>query len=162
MAQPFDCLCGKPTCRGRISGAKDMTKAQLEGVWLNGHIHELLKEQTRESTEPENGSASAHGPSTKTVPLEDATAQALENALKHAEKVVEASRNALQSYLESTAFTTRNAGVHGPGNVDLLTGRASVLSGADTTLGIGLSRRGVTSRELSGEMGGDTLVASGS
>ncbi|OTA57873.1 hypothetical protein K449DRAFT_334962 [Hypoxylon sp. EC38] len=147
MAQPFDCLCGKPTCRGRISGAKDMTKAELEGVWLNGHILELLKEQDNsrrnadlgKETEPENGRStiSRKDPSTEATLPQDATAHALKDALKHAEMVVEAARVALESYLESTAF-----------------------GGADATLAAGLKRRGVTSRELSGEMGGDTIVAS--
>lgn len=45
MAQPFTCNCGTPSCRGRISGAKDMTPAQLEGYWLSSHIRELKSEQ---------------------------------------------------------------------------------------------------------------------
>lgn len=156
MAQPFDCLCGKPTCRGRISGAKDMTRAQLEGVWLNGHIHQLLREQelgTRE-TEPENGSSTrSDAPSSSTATAaEDATAQALRDALKHAEKVVEAARVALTSYLESSATVKRNIGQE----------NASGFGVAHTNLAAGLTRRGVTSRELSGEMGGDTIVATGS
>ncbi|OTB04180.1 hypothetical protein M426DRAFT_321036 [Hypoxylon sp. CI-4A] len=145
MAQPFDCLCGKPTCRGRISGAKDMTKARLEGVWLNGHIHELLEEQEKTrhvgaglstESEPENGRSaiSSELPTTKTTSAtEDATAQALKDAVKLAEKVVEAARTALQSYLDTVRV--------------------------DNDLAAGLTRRGVTSRELSGEMGGDTIVA---
>ncbi|OTA96664.1 hypothetical protein M434DRAFT_66929 [Hypoxylon sp. CO27-5] len=143
MAQPFDCLCGKPTCRGRIGGAKDMTKAELEGVWLNGHILELLKEQDN------------------TTLSEDATAHALKDALKHAEMVVEAARVALESYLESTALMARHDGVNRTDN-GAFTGEANANSfgGADATLAAGLKRRGVTSRELSGEMGGDTIVAS--
>ncbi|XDG03241.1 hypothetical protein ABKA04_002856 [Annulohypoxylon sp. FPYF3050] len=156
MAQPFDCLCGKPTCRGRISGAKDMTRAQLEGVWLNGHIHQLLREQelgTREP-EPENGSSTrSDAPSSSTATAaEDATAQALRDALKHAEKVVEAARVALTSYLESSATVKRKIGQE----------NASGFGVANANLAAGLTRRGVTSRELSGEMGGDTIVATGS
>jgi hypothetical protein len=82
MAQPFNCFCGKHTCKKVISGAKDMPSQQLEGLWLNDHIHELLEEQ---------------------------------------EKV----------------------------------------NGADInvgTNGFGLLRRGVTSREMNGEMGGDTIA----
>lgn len=50
MAQPFDCLCGKPTCRRLINGAKNMSQEMLHGVWLNGHIHALLAEHTGDST----------------------------------------------------------------------------------------------------------------
>ncbi|KAI0843479.1 hypothetical protein F5Y06DRAFT_5276 [Hypoxylon sp. FL0890] len=170
MAQPFNCLCGKPTCRGRISGAKDMTKAQLEGVWLNGHILELLDEQESthgnvdlgKETEPGNG-RSTEDSLTKDVLPEDATAQALKEALKHAEKVVEAARVALKSYLESAALITLKGG-ESHSNNGALTGEtnANGFSGADATLATGLKRRGVTSRELSGEMGGDTIVAPGS
>lgn len=92
MAQPFDCLCGTPSCRGRIAGARDMTRAQLDGLWLNGHIRELLEERDH----------------------------------------------------------TTN-GHHAGGFDDA--GRAST-AGAP----LGAQRRGPTSRELSGEMGGDTSV----
>jgi hypothetical protein len=51
MAQAFDCLCGKPTCRGRISGAKDMRPEQLEGLWISKHIRELLDEKSRQNSE---------------------------------------------------------------------------------------------------------------
>ena len=33
MAQGFDCFCGAKTCRGFISGAKNMKKEQLDGLW---------------------------------------------------------------------------------------------------------------------------------
>ncbi|CEJ79885.1 Putative Galactose-proton symport [[Torrubiella] hemipterigena] len=49
MAQPFDCICSTPTCRGTISGARDMTSEQLDGLWLNNHIRELLDEQAQKS-----------------------------------------------------------------------------------------------------------------
>lgn len=45
MAQPFECFCGKPTCKKVITGAKDMPSQLLDGLWLNDHIHELLEEQ---------------------------------------------------------------------------------------------------------------------
>ncbi|KAH6850864.1 hypothetical protein B0I37DRAFT_123275 [Chaetomium sp. MPI-CAGE-AT-0009] len=99
MAQPFDCLCGTATCRGRIAGARDMAPAQLDGLWLNGHIRALLEErdagrekQTNNGTNGTNGTA---------------------------------------------------GGVY-----DAAAGSASA----------GAQRRGPTSRELSGEMGGDTSV----
>jgi hypothetical protein len=47
MAQPFDCLCGSGACRGRISGARDMSEDVLAGYWLNGHITELLEARKR-------------------------------------------------------------------------------------------------------------------
>ncbi|KAI1781184.1 hypothetical protein F4818DRAFT_32097 [Hypoxylon cercidicola] len=163
MAQPFDCLCGKPACRGRISGAKDMTKSQLDGLWLNGHIHELLVERDcRESPKAGHGSALTSGSSTKAAPLEDTTAQALKDALKHAEMVVEAARTALQSYLQSTALTTRSGGGYRTGTDYRVTSEVTGSRGADASLVTGLTRRGATSRELSGEMGGDTIIASGS
>lgn len=114
MAQPFDCFCGSPACRGKIAGAKDMAPEQLEGLWLNGHIRELKDEQARAGGHVVQ--AAGHG-------ADDPTVRALRDALGHAEKVVEAVRAALLGYVGAAA------------------------------------RRGPTSRELSGEMGGDTVVA---
>lgn len=72
MAQAFNCLCGKPTCRGRISGANDMTPVQLEGLWLNGHIRELLEEQQQQSaaaaaatTSSDSSGATRRGPTSR-------------------------------------------------------------------------------------------------
>lgn len=176
MAQPFTCLCSKPTCRGRISGARDMTDAQLSGIWLNGHIRELLEEQrggpnydnslsssssssstTNTNTNTTtvsptnaafttassvNGDSAAYTTSEqqKNVKTEggelDQIAQSLRDALTHAEKVVEAARNALVSYVGAVnANGAKKEGVPE-----------------------GAQRRGPTSRELSGEMGGDTEV----
>lgn len=135
MAQPFDCLCGTPTCRGRISGAKDLTEAQLEGLWINGHIRELREEQKKA---PENG----------TLDNQDPTAQALKDALQQAEKVVIAARTALLSYAQNgQRYADGRAAQYG---VDKLSTVKSVN---------GSQRRGPTSRELSGEMGGDTICA---
>ncbi len=124
MAQPFDCLCGKPTCRGRIAGARDMAPAQLDGLWLNRHIRELLEEKNAPK-KALNGTANGNG--NHAAATNDQTVLALRNALSHAEKVVDAARLALVSYYDATS--------------------------AD-----GGRRRGPTSRELSGEMGGDTPV----
>ncbi|GAB1313218.1 Post-SET domain-containing protein [Madurella fahalii] len=180
MAQPFDCLCGKPTCRGRISGAEDMTLEQLDGLWLNGHIRELLEEreaktrkqkQNGPATATTNGHAAAqskalengatvsstqtgqnghhHIAAGETV---DQTVQALRDALAHAEKVVEAARFALVSYvgaLRADGFGQAN----GSGN-----GHFDAATAASVEASMGLQRRGPTSRELSGEMGGDTPV----
>lgn len=143
-----------------------MTKAQLEGVWLNGHIHELLRERDLgidKETEPGNGRSTAadQGPttSTKAAAPEDATAQALRDALKHAEKVVEAAQSALQSYLGgSAALAARSRKGNRTDRGNVAAGEANNPGGVDT-LAAGLTRRGITSRELSGEMGGDTVLA---
>ncbi|KAM0323034.1 hypothetical protein ACHAQA_009133 [Verticillium albo-atrum] len=131
MAQPFDCFCGAPTCRGTISGARDMTDAQLDGLWLNGHIRELLEERRSAGAGVQAG--------------EDATARALREAVAQAEKGVEAARAALRSYTE--AHGSRN-GVKGVKSVN-----------GDSGFPAGAGRRGASSRELAGEMGGDTVVA---
>jgi len=125
MAQPFKCLCGTSVCRGTIAGAKAMPPAKLEGYWLNGHIRQLLEEQSN-----------AQRSGTEALTNGDATSKALKDALSQAEKVVEAARLALDTYLRS--------------------GQTGVVHGQEGLLGNGTGRRGPTSRELSGEMGGDT------
>jgi hypothetical protein len=52
MARPFECNCqaGEGVCRGLISGAKDMSREQLKGYWLNEHIVELLDERDGKKT----------------------------------------------------------------------------------------------------------------
>lgn len=42
MAQPFDCHCGTPQCRGRIAGASQSEPSQLKDYWLNWHVEEQL------------------------------------------------------------------------------------------------------------------------
>lgn len=44
MAQPFNCNCGagEGVCKGWISGAKNMSRDELKGYWLNPHIEEML------------------------------------------------------------------------------------------------------------------------
>lgn len=155
MAQPFECFCGTPSCRGRISGAKDMTAAQLEGVWLNGHIRELLEEQKTKVSE--NG----------TLAEDDPTAQALKDALLQAEKVVVASRAALMSYVQTvnrqTATKATKVSGNASGSCQGYTDGSVSQYGVDGLSNIGSingsQRRGPTSRELSGEMGGDTICA---
>ncbi|KAJ4306957.1 hypothetical protein N0V88_000330 [Collariella sp. IMI 366227] len=153
MAQPFDCLCGTPTCRGRIAGARDMTPAQLEGLWLNAHIRELLEERekgtttsTKKQTNGASNGTTTNGngvakPTTIAPTAENQTITALREALTHAEKVVEAARLALVSYVEALQV----AGFGSPSN-------------GKEAASVGAQRRGPTSRELSGEMGGDTTV----
>lgn len=160
MAQSFDCLCGTPTCRGRIGGARDMTLTQLDGLWLNGHIRELLEEREK-GTPKKNGSASAaavangngvaatkasekgvDGSIETLTESANQTVQALRDALMRAEKVVEA--------LQLTGFGNANGSANGNG--------FDAVKATATKAPSGCQRRGPTSRELSGEMGGDTSV----
>ncbi|OAA53997.1 Post-SET domain protein [Cordyceps fumosorosea ARSEF 2679] len=129
MAQPFQCLCGTPTCRGTIDGAKRMTSAQLDGLWLSKHIRELRAEQN---------AVTGISP----FVAADPTADALQYAVDQAEKVVEAARSALLSYTSTTESGNKGHAVHGNGVIKANGGR----------------RAGPTSRELSGEMGGDTAI----
>jgi len=155
MAQPFDCLCGTPTCRGRIAGARDMTATQLDGLWLNGHIRELLEERENpKRSQKANGHDHQNGHTTATTASADQTVLALRDALAHAEKVVDAARLALVSYVEAVQLANGPSPAYshnGSGNGNGAgPGSAQASSGAQ--------RRGPTSRELSGEMGGDTSV----
>ncbi|KAG6155460.1 hypothetical protein E4U35_006607 [Claviceps purpurea] len=106
MAQPFTCLCNRPSCRGTISGAKDMKPSQLEGLWLSPHIR-LLLENPQQGENSISSTASKH--------LDETLKQELDN------------------------------------------GRRSIGVGGEVN-GSGAGERGPTSRELSGEMGGDTIV----
>ncbi|KAK1544446.1 hypothetical protein CPAR01_01948, partial [Colletotrichum paranaense] len=132
MAQPFDCFCGTPSCRGKIGGARDMSRAQLEGLWLNGHIRELLEER-------DSGARSEN---------DDPTAQALRDALKAAERVVEAARSALRSYTESTT-----------GNSNGTQQQQHQQTAKNGVNGSKAGRNGASARELGGELGGDTRSA---
>ncbi|KIW00097.1 uncharacterized protein PV09_08283 [Verruconis gallopava] len=42
MDQPFDCTCGSSQCKGRISGAKDLSDEILREYWLNDHIERMI------------------------------------------------------------------------------------------------------------------------
>lgn len=138
MAQPFSCLCGTPTCRGLIDGAKNMTAAQLSGLWLAKHIRELRAEQQQQQSAAISTVSS------------DPTTAALQNAVEQAERVVDAARCALLSYINSTS------GGHEQGTPTA--GQSNGVNGHDVKGSNGLGRRGPTSRELSGEMGGDTAI----
>lgn len=59
MAQPFPCNCSTPSCRGTISGAKDMSPKSLEGIWLSAHVRQLLEE--RDARQAADASSSAAG-----------------------------------------------------------------------------------------------------
>lgn len=116
-----------------------MTPEQLQGLWINGHIRQLLEEK-----------AAQEGKLSKIVDAApqviDPTAQALRDALSHAEQVVKAAQLALHSYIESSQGNLNSEGRKASGIVNGL------------AVGTGHSRRVPTSRELSGEMGGDTAI----
>ncbi|PLB47655.1 hypothetical protein P170DRAFT_437437 [Aspergillus steynii IBT 23096] len=57
MDQAFECMCGAESCKGFIKGAKEMSRDQLKGYWLNPHITELLDE--RDARADASGSATA-------------------------------------------------------------------------------------------------------
>ena len=131
-----------------------MKPEQLDGMWLNAHIRSLLEERDNVpstylsnltlapgSTEKEKGLAVS---GTKEVGNgtggeSDLTEEALKSALDQARKMVDAAQKALDTYKS----------LHCRSSVDDLAG----------TGGKGAVRQyGVGSRELSGEMGGDTKV----
>ncbi|KAG8156782.1 hypothetical protein KVR01_013387 [Diaporthe batatas] len=129
MAQPFHCVCGSAACRGKIAGAKDMTAKQLEGLWLNGHIRELKdQQQVRKEVSPGEHAMGEHG-----SPENFAHAK-IDGA--DGDPTVRALRDAL-GHAEKVVEAARAA----------LLGYIGAAA-----------RRGPTSRELSGEMGGDTVV----
>ncbi|KAG9233888.1 hypothetical protein BJ875DRAFT_441784 [Amylocarpus encephaloides] len=127
MAQGFDCLCGTQSCKGFISGAKDMKDAQLAGIYLNGHIRELIEERDAQK----NGSANGRIKNGKKEDIVgDEVDKALNASIKQAELSLSLGKWALETYRSQQAI-------------------ASV-------------KNGVGSRELSGEMGGDTVLPTAS
>ncbi|KAG4438279.1 hypothetical protein IFR05_006214 [Cadophora sp. M221] len=130
MAQGFDCFCGAETCRGFISGAKNMRKEQLEGLWLNAHIRTLLSERD---------SSSSTQSSTPSTPSSNTTQFSTPTYLSNDPSSTVPSSNTSTS---SSSIDFNGAKTNGPAEKDDANGE---------------KRRGVTSRELSGEMGGDTI-----
>ncbi|KAK4176379.1 hypothetical protein QBC36DRAFT_9618 [Triangularia setosa] len=142
MAQPFDCFCGSVSCKGRISGARDMTRDQLEGMFLNVHIRELLRMNgSRREEEQEEEE-------------DDETAKALREVVKAAERALEGYLAAKKAVAEKKEKKLN--GANGVGKK--LSGSYTNGNGIEIEAE-GLRARGATSRELSGEMGGDTVVA---
>jgi len=119
-----------------------MTSAQLEGMWLNAHIRALLEERdavanpaplsvSGNGTEKENGGSEAKEE-------KDETEEALMLTLAQARKMVDAAQKALATYKSIHGRTADDMG---------------------DVAGKGANRQnGIGSRELSGEMGGDTSV----
>lgn len=157
MAQPFTCFCGTPSCRGLISGARNMTQDQLAGLWLNGHIWELLNEQKQQkqkqdlkTARPENGASSSPDavPSATEQALKEELARA-EESLHKADAATEAARRALAAYRNGA-----NTNTNGKGHVNGHTNGTNGTNGINGTNGA--NRHGTSSRELGGELGGDT------
>ncbi|TVY13387.1 hypothetical protein LARI1_G008072 [Lachnellula arida] len=184
MAQGFSCFCGADTCRGYIGGAKQMGRGALEGVWLNAHIRELLEERERgcgdgavdgqravdipaqetngNEKEKKNGDEIGNmnmnaKVNTNTNPKKDFDAMetALLASLQQAEMLVEAAKHALSTYVGQYGKLAQKGGVreNGVGSREL----SGEMGGDTDELGVAGKRRGVTSREMSGEMGGDTV-----
>jgi hypothetical protein len=132
MAQSFTCICGSPACKGRIGGAKDMTPKQLAGVWLNGYIREMLEER--------DGKAGAVAYDAANGAVNGVMiGNGVVNANGGAKVIGSHSMNSHSGKMSGTAISSANGG-----NDD-----------AEARAG----RSGPTSRELSGEMGGDTTAA---
>ncbi|KAH8847666.1 hypothetical protein MCOR27_008322 [Pyricularia oryzae] len=110
MAQPFACLCGAATCRGTISGAEAMSTCDLEGVWLNGFIREMLEERDAAAAYKAKGNGNVDG--NGTVAKARQTDKALQDAVFQAERLVEATRTALLSYQTQFANGDGGGGKH--------------------------------------------------
>jgi hypothetical protein len=151
MAQGFDCLCGTKSCKGWISGAKDMRKKELEGMYLNGHIRKLLEEKDGVNGGSTNGTKLD---GTKQEEGDEMT-KVFRTLVEQAKKALEAAEKALETYQtrSSTTITDkRSTRENGIGSRAL----SGEMGGDTTNICEGEARRGVTSREMSGEMGGDT------
>lgn len=159
MAQPFTCFCGTPSCRGLIGGARNMTQDQLAGLWLNGHIWELLNEQKKQqqlkTARPENGTSSAATTAEIPSAIEQALKEELaraEESLHKADQATEAARRALAAH--RNGITTNGKGHSSNGT----NGTSNGVNGAGSVKSVpnGAARHGTSSRELGGELGGDT------
>lgn len=147
MDQGFNCFCGSENCLGYIGGAKHMTPAQLEGRWINAHIRELLED--RENSTKNDSSFITHGNNIAGNPTATNGPPRKEDATEAAlfASLTQARKmvEAAQKALD-TYVSIHSERENGVGSREL-----SGEMGGDT-------RRGVTSRELSGEMGGDTVA----
>lgn len=122
MAQGFDCFCGSEKCLGYISGAKNLSRNDLKGHWLSGHIRELLAEER----EIEMNGNEVNGVNGK---KENGNGVEVANGWRGMQK---------ERYLNWNGYTNGNGEVK-------INGKGAV------------RENGVGSRELGGEMGGDTL-----
>ncbi|KAI9772680.1 MAG: hypothetical protein M1840_000275 [Geoglossum simile] len=137
MAQPFQCECsaGEGNCKGRIAGAGRMAREALEGYWLNEHIEILLAEQEAIASE-KNGHHYAQGTSNGKG----------EHTLNGSQRVKNGPVEYDVSNGSSFFFSSSN-------------GRAPRPTLAEATIDTVNTKTGASSRELGGEMGGDTEYA---
>jgi hypothetical protein len=182
MAQAFDCFCGTPSCRGRISGAESMDPKALEGVWLNGFMREMLGERDagvliedgiEAGSETVNGKERAddgmkcEGQELLLEALKvDAVADEIEEVfvemLERARLSAKLAEQGLASYHRKKVLlqqqqAEKQQGEHGHEKTNInRKGNDSVHENI-TVDGENIGRVGPTSRELSGEMGGDTF-----
>ena len=129
-----------------------MSSEQLKGMWLNAHIRELLEECDNSSKSHSHGN---NGVVSEGDGWKDPTAEALKASLEQARKMVDAAQKALDVYIEENQTRTDlsgggkgTSGKNGVGSREM-----SGEMGGDTA-----ARRGITCREMSGEMGGDTVA----
>jgi hypothetical protein len=159
MAQSFECFCNTKSCRGRIAGASDMSAQQLEGMWLNGFIREMLEERdlAEGGHTQARGTAQTRGNGTANVRASGRDGMR-ESGVGHWHV-----QSQSESLMNGTA-TGNNGNGNGNGN-----GKNAKNNGRNRDGGarndadkakdvgeVGAGRMGPTSRELSGEMGGDT------
>ncbi|TAQ85672.1 hypothetical protein B7494_g6016 [Chlorociboria aeruginascens] len=162
MAQGFTCLCGTAQCRGYIDGARNMQREKLEGMWLNVHIREMLEERDGDGLGKDvDRTARLSGGEELEGAAEKASSTGVETLNPHgkehgggANASVRNGQNGIEKLLR-----------------DNLGQAKKFIEGAERALGMYLDgsggrmaenrdagRRGVTNREMSGEMGGDTAV----
>ena len=154
MAQGFDCFCGADKCRGRIEGAGRMTAAQLEGMWLNGFIREMLEERkVRQMKKLDGGRGWGRG-------VHGAAAGKSEDyKYGGGESNGNGDGNGHGEYMNGHGIGNGNK--TGESNGRAVDGKEwnGCAGESNGELAInGDSRMGPTSRELSGEMGGDTTA----
>lgn len=135
MSQPFTCFCSTPNCRGEIAGASQMSAEQLRGMWLNGYIRDMIEERDLgvmpESSDRRDSTSSRE--------------KYMEGMVERARIELEAKEEALRVWRGEQKKGVNDAKLYGMEDGDMsASGRAK--------------RRGVSSREMSGEMGGDTVV----
>jgi len=134
MAQPFQCECsaGEGNCKGWIAGAGQMAREALEGYWLNEHIEMLLAEQEAMAT-AQNGHHHAQASS-------NGTGGHILNGFQKPE-------NGLVEHDDASNGTSSLSSNGGPLHLSTL---------AESTIATVNTKTGASSRELGGEMGGDT------
>jgi hypothetical protein len=184
MAQAFDCFCGTPSCRGRISGAGNMDPKALEGVWLNGFVREMMWEKEAgisngngisngaeslshkdhlENIKGEDGPGSFVDVKGQVAPV-DSVADEIEEVfvemVEQARLAAQLAEQGLASYHRKKVLLQQLQAEKGDIDHEKLEEDGEMDPSVNeniTTNGENIGRVGPTSRELSGEMGGDTV-----